>query len=678
MHFAPPGNGTRCAFFIQVPAVFRPGDIFHDKIMHLKIGPKILLTMLAVTVPSLLLFSLLMVRSGGDILMKNISDHLEELSDISMRAVQDLILYSQENLLAIAGSPDVHSCLQVLSGLDGKNDLKEALHRLEISFLEFQQLETSIQAIRFIDAGGFVLVKVREGKIIPRSGPLDPSLHMRAVSSKAGRDFFKNTIRLAEKQIWISNLERGWMEGEEQWCPGMVRFATPVFFADGSRAGIIIINVWGKALGTMINRLIAPALGKAFIVERNLIDAKRQGIYLFHQNQSCEFGNQTGSNIRVFHDFPPSITGKWMSEEKGISFHPSTGDILVHRYFSPYGNAKRGWVIVVDAKRDVVLAPLAAVKKKAKLSALAIFVLMIAAVLFFARSLTLPIRAVIDGTHRISRDLRARIRITSRDEIGQLAAEINQMAATLEENIRQKKEMEIRAAQAEKLASIGEMAAGLAHELNTPLGNIRALASLTGKDLRENRMDVVSIREDLDDIITQTEKCSHIIGGLLGFARKREVNFSLNNINTCLAEAISLVRMRSEEKKVAIILDEDSEIPLAKVDGHQLEQVFINILLNGIDAVPENGRIVVSSRFDGKSVVIRFADTGCGIAPDVLAKIFDPFFSTKGTGQGTGLGLSISYGIIKNHGGSIDVRNREQGGAVFTVYLPMGKTGENG
>ncbi len=646
--------------------------------MQLKIGPKILLTMLAVTVPSLLLFSLLMIRSGGDILMKNISDHLEELSDISVRAVQDLILHSQKNLLSIAASPDVRSTLVALSGKDGSGNLKKSLHRLEVSFLEFQQMETSIQAIRFIDAKGFVLVKVREGKIISRSGPLDTALHMRAVSSKVGRDFFKNTIRLDSEKIWISNLERGWMEGEEYWCPGMVRFATPVFFADGRRAGVIIINVWGKTLGIMINRLIAPALGKAFIVERNLIDAKRHGIYLFHQDQSCEFGNQTGSNIRVFHDFPPSITKKWMRKDKGISFHPTNGDILVHRYFSPYGNAKRGWVIVVDAKRDVVLAPLAAVKRKAKLSALAIFGLMIVAVLFFARSLTLPIRAVIDGTHRISRDLSARIRITSRDEIGQLAAEINQMAVTLEENIRRRKEMEIRAAQAEKLASIGEMAAGLAHELNTPLGNIKALASLTGKDLRENRIDAACIREDLDDIVIQTEKCSHIIGGLLGFARKGEVKFSLNNINTCLAEAISLVRMRSEEKKVAITLNEDSGLPLIKVDGHQLEQVFINILLNGIDAVPEKGRIEVSSSFDGKAIVICFTDTGCGINPEALSKIFDPFFSTKETGKGTGLGLSISYGIVRNHGGSIDARNRKDGGAVFTLRLPMGKTGENG
>ena len=646
--------------------------------MRLKIGPKILLTMLVVTVPSLLLFSLLMVRSGSDILMKNITRHLEGLSAISVRAVQDLIQHSKGNLLAIADSPDVRNMLQVLAVGGGDDRLLRTLQRLETSFFEFQQLDTSIQAIRFIDAKGFVLVKVREGKIIPRSGPPDPALHIRAVSSKAGRDFFKNTIRLDRGKIWISNLERGWMEGEESWCPGMVRFATPVFFADGSRAGVIIINVWGKALGDMINRLIEPALGKAFIVERNLIDARRNGIYLFHQDQSCEFGNQTGSNIRVFHDFPLSITQKWMRKEKGISYHPASGDILVHRYFSPYGNAKRGWVIVVDAKRDVVLAPLATVKRKARLSAIAVFGLMIAAVLFFARSLTLPIRTVIDGTHRISRDLSSRIRINSRDEIGQLAAEINQMAESLERNIEERKEMEIRAAQAEKLVSIGELAAGLAHELNTPLGNIKALASLTGKELDENRIDAVSIQEDLADIISQTEKCSHIIGGLLGFARKREVNFRLSNINTCLAEAISLVRMRSEGKKVTIIFHKNSGLPLIKVDSHQLEQVFINILLNGIDAVPEKGRIEVSSSFDGRAVVICFADTGSGIAPELRSKIFDPFFSTKGTGKGTGLGLSISYGIIRNHGGSIEVRNRKQGGALFTLRLPMGKTGENG
>lgn len=609
--------------------------------------------------------------------MKNINDHLNELTGISVQKIQDLIHHSNHNLAAMSTGSDFRSFLQALQSDLDKPQVVDALQRLETTFLEYQQIDTGIQAIRFIDAAGFVLVKVREGKIIKREGPLVPDIGIRSVSKKNKRDFFHNTMQLNRGEVWISNLERGWMEGQEHWCPAMVRFATPIFFTDGTRAGILIINVWGKALGTMINRLVTPELGTAFIVERNVSDPSRHGIYLFHQNQTCEFGNQTGSRIRIFQDFPESITAKWISDARGISYDPVNHDILVHRYYSPYSDPGRGWIIVIRVKKDVIMAPLAAIKTKVWFSALGTFALMIAAVLFFARSLTLPIRSVIDGTQAISRDLSSRIKISGKDEIGQLADNINQMAADLEKNILEKKQIERHIAQSEKLASIGEMAAGLAHELNTPLGNIKALAALTRKDLARGKTDALILQEDMDDIIEQIEKCSHIISCLLDFARKRKVEFSLHNINDCIAESISLVRLRSEEKGINIHFTAGERLPHLKIDCHQLEQVFVNILLNGIDALPESGTISVYSEFVGSQVAIHFIDTGSGIPPEVLPRIFDPFFTTKEIGQGTGLGLSLSYGITKNHDGSIDVHSRLGEGTEFIIRLPVGKTGDN-
>lgn len=565
--------------------------------------------------------------------MKNINDHLNELTGISVQKIQDLIHHSQHNLTAISAGPDFHTFLQTLQIGVNTTQLEDVLQRLGTTFLQYQQIDTGVQAIRFIDTKGFVLVKVREGKIINREGPMVPSIGIRSVSNKASRDFFRNTMQLGRGEVWISNLERGWMEGEEHWCQAMVRFATPIFFPDGTRAGVLIMNVWGKALGTMINRLVTPELGTAFIVERNLSESSRHGIYLFHKNQTCEFGNQTGSRIRVFQDFPESITAKWISDDKGISYAPVNHDILVHQYYSPYSDPARGWVIVIRVKKDVIMAPLAAIKTKVWFSALGTFALMIAAVLFFARSLTLPIRSVIDGTLAISRDLSSRITISGKDEIGQLADNINQMAATLENNLLEKKQIERQIAQSEKLASIGEMAAGLAHELNTPLGNIKALAVLTRKDLMDGKTDTAILQEDMDDIIEQIEKCSHIISCLLDFARKRKAQFILSNINDCIAESISLVRLRSEEKGVNITFTAGNRLPHLKIDVHLLEQVFVNILLNGIDAVSENDTISVVSEFSGSQVAIRFIDTGSGIPDEVLPRIFDPFFTTKEIGQ---------------------------------------------
>jgi two-component system, NtrC family, sensor kinase len=642
--------------------------------MRVPIGPKILLTMLGVALPSLLLFSLLIFNSRGDILEENITRQLDGMATLSAQTVQDLVDNSKDALHAIASSPDVTEVIhQRESG--NQEALNRALIRLERSFLDFQRLDRTIQAVRFIDAKGYVLAKVREEKIIPREGPLIPSLNMTAVSSKAERDFFQKAIGLSKGEVWVSNLERGWMEGEEYWCPAMVRFATPVFYSSGKPAGIVIINVWGEAVGTMTNRLIAPEEGEAFLVERNLNNPERHGIYLFHQDSSCEFGNQTGSRITALQDYPESITSSWMHENKGINYHPETRDLLVHHYFSPYGSDEQGWVIVVNAKRDFFMAPLVSLRTTLGLTIFLVLTLMVLTAIVFARTITKPIRAVIDGTHRISKDLGSRIEVDTKDEIATLAEEINEMAATLEQNMEEKRLVEEQICQSEKLASVGEMAAGLAHEINTPLSNIRALASLARKDINKDKIDPISILEDFRDIGEQTEKCSQIIAGLLGFARKQQSKFVLHNLNDLIEKALSLVRIKSDKKNIIIDFRRNEKLPHIKVDGHQIEQVCVNILLNALDAVEPKDRITVEADFSGAFVSLRFSDTGSGIDPEIIGKIFDPFFTTKGVGKGTGLGLSLSYGIVKNHGGTIQVESSRDTGTLFTVILPTGDRG---
>ena len=189
------------------------------------------------------------------------------------------------------------------------------------------------------------------------------------------------------------------------------------------------------------------------------------------------------------------------------------------------------------------------------------------------------------------------------------------------------------------------------------------------------KIDPPAIAEDFKDIAGQTEKCSQIITGLLGFARKQKSEFVLHNVNDLIKNAIALVRIKSEEKDIGIDFIRNDHLPHIKVDGHQIEQVAVNILLNALDAMGPGGRIVVRSDFSRGVVGIFFSDTGAGIKPEIVGKIFDPFFTTKDIGKGTGLGLSLSYGIVKNHGGSIEVESSEGKGTVFTVLLPAADRG---
>jgi two-component system NtrC family sensor kinase len=637
--------------------------------MNMQIRHKALLTMLGVAVPSLVMFSVLILGGTGALLRDTATRQVRSLAGKSAMGLDDMVSESQAVLAAVREHPDVQRLLLTLERGD-REEIAAAAAQLESTFLQMQKLDPTLQALRFIDAEGHVLVKVREGGIVPRAGSALSEAGLPSIHSIGDREFFRNTIGLAPGRIWVSNLERGRVEGEEKWCPAMVRFSTPLSFSDGRRGGVLLINVWGERAGTMINRLISPAEGTAFLVERNLINPERNGIYLFHQNSSCEFGNQTGSLITAFQEYPPEITDSWMSEPAGVAIHPQTGDILAHSFYSPYGSNDRGWVVVVNAKSSFFMGPLATIERRILWTAAAVVGLAGLAALFLSRSLTRPIQAVIDGTRQVGQDLSSRILIQSKDEVGFLAGEINRMAASLQESIAEKERVEQQICHTEKLASVGEMAAGLAHELNTPLGNIRALAALAARDVEEG--DPAALRVDLLDIAEQTERCSRILTGVLGFARRQHPEMGLHDVNALIEKALELVRLRRESLGVQIDFLAETALSFVKVDAAQVEQVFVNLLLNAFDAMPKGGTVTIRGFAEEGRIAIRIADTGTGIAPEHLRKIFDPFFTTKEVGKGTGLGLSVSYGILRSQGGSIEVASTPGEGTAFTVKLPTG------
>lgn len=304
-----------------------------------------------------------------------------------------------------------------------------------------------------------------------------------------------------------------------------------------------------------------------------------------------------------------------------------------------------------------------------------------------------PVSLLDEGMHRLGRgELDHIIEINSDDEMGLLARTFNSMASDIKkyrENMEnwtkaleaeiQKKTSEIVKAHdqlinAEKLASLGRMAAGVAHELNSPLTGIVTFAHLMLKRLPpENRQDA----EDLHVIIEQAERCSKIIKGLLGFSRKTTPEKAFVNINALTESTISMVRNQAKFHNIKFNLNFDEAIPQVPTDPNQIQQVFINLLINAADAMNERGQVIVATRMisdtaSGKKYVeVEFTDSGPGIPEEHLGRVFEPFFTTKPVGKGTGLGLAVSYGIIKKHGGNIFVRSGEGKGASFFVRLPV-------
>jgi PAS domain S-box-containing protein len=236
-------------------------------------------------------------------------------------------------------------------------------------------------------------------------------------------------------------------------------------------------------------------------------------------------------------------------------------------------------------------------------------------------------------------------------------------------DITEQRRLEQNIQRTEKLASLGQLAAGVAHEINNPLGVILTYTDLLKKELASRPEP----REDVETIEKHTLACKRIVTDLLKFARSESARKQLTSLNRCLEEAVNMLSHQFSHSRVALRLDLDPDLPLINVDADKMKQVFLNLLMNAAQAIGEEGEIRVATSFDEAAgqerVVIR--DNGKGIPGDLLEKIFDPFFSTKAAGEGTGLGLSVSYGIIQEHRGEIQVKSEPGQWTEFTITLPV-------
>jgi len=239
------------------------------------------------------------------------------------------------------------------------------------------------------------------------------------------------------------------------------------------------------------------------------------------------------------------------------------------------------------------------------------------------------------------------------------------------------KELQAQFNQAEKMATVGTLAAGVAHEINNPLAAISGFAEGLQRRIRKLEDGVVpdtidDFREYTDTIIQECNRCRDIVKTLLSFSRPLAATLAPIKINRCVDETLFILKHRFQERPgLALITDLDEQIPRVMADESQLKQVIINLTTNALDAIDGPGEIRISSRSTASGgVELSFQDSGCGIPAGGLDKLFEPFYTTKKVGQGVGIGLSTCFTIVSSHGGEIKVASIEGEGAVFTVILP--------
>jgi two-component system NtrC family sensor kinase len=236
-------------------------------------------------------------------------------------------------------------------------------------------------------------------------------------------------------------------------------------------------------------------------------------------------------------------------------------------------------------------------------------------------------------------------------------------------------------AHVEKMATIGRLAAGIAHEINNPLQMITSQAGWISELLPDEDpaavKNMAEYRNAVDKIRHHVKRAGTITHRLLGFSKKMTAQQDRVHINELMTETLSFVEREAENNNISIIRNFSPELPATMTDGPQLQQVFLNLINNALDAVGPKGVVEISTSISAEGrLVIECADNGPGIRKENLEQIFDPFFTTKDPDKGTGLGLYISYDIIKKLGGTISVENRKDGGALFKVILPVKSYGK--
>jgi len=316
-------------------------------------------------------------------------------------------------------------------------------------------------------------------------------------------------------------------------------------------------------------------------------------------------------------------------------------------------------------------------------------VVLLLVILYFSTTRIInPLQKMVVATQKISAgDLTHKVEVSSKDEIGYLADSFNQMTADLEaanekliewgktlekkveERTKELTEMQAHLIQSEKLASLGKLAAGIAHEINNPLGGILIYSHLLLEDTDKNSPHY----ENLKKIVKETSRCKDIVKGLLEFARPKEPEMSLVNINEIVERSLSIMERQALFQNIKIKKSYVSNLPKIVADSAQLQQVFVNIILNAAEAMNGNGILTLSTSLNGGGtfIEIKFSDTGHGIKEEDQKRLFEPFFTTKEVGKGTGLGLAISYSIIQKHRGTIEVKSEVGKGSTFNVRLPV-------
>lgn len=610
----------------------------------------------------------LIVRGSAEIVFENALNRLKYETNIkSLNLVSDINNLSGDTQY-LAGTPPIMGIPRAIKngGIDplDQSDLSTWQVRLSIIFTELIRAKPNYLQIRYIGIAdhGKELIRIdRKGSVIsPVSG--------NELQSKGHKEYFKNALRLQPGEVYLSDisLNREYHRISEPFTP-VIRAATPIYFED-KLFGILVINM---AFGEIFNDLIkeTPRELSPYVINE-------EGYFLAHPNKDMTYGFDRGNEYKIqetYQDFDLKSKGDLRDLEFTIE---ANGDVahVVKTYFDPFQKDRYFAVMLATSYENLQSGSIDLKQQSFLIMALLVTISLIIAGLL-ASKLMYPVQLISIASEDLARGREVlNLPVNRNDEIGDLARSFDKMRHQLEDKKRELILSQARVHHANKMSSLGEMAANMAHEINSPIQAISFIAQRVQRQLKNN-MPEKDIDASMEKITGSVTKISEIIDSLRKLSRE-SVDDDFLDIGLCdLVEDV--INMTEERFKVNNIdfevnYHDISENSLIQCQRLQITQVLINLINNAYDAIQTMDKkwIKVDIRKLTDKMQISVTDSGTGIAKDIVEKIFEPLFTTKDIGHGTGLGLNISREIILKHNGIFYVDERSVN-TCFVLELPI-------
>jgi two-component system NtrC family sensor kinase len=584
--------------------------------------------------------------------------------------IERRLRFEREFVAALATSPPLQDFKPVLQRARQRERHPEFGPRADrlAAFLEaFQTVVGDIGSIRVLDTGGNTLIRVRDGlRTEPAFDGIDPYAY--AEEELANPRFASELAALNPGEIGYLVVPASRSEYADRGPPPMLDAVVPLPGEQGETIGYLMVSSTGLSVDRILE--LAPRVGEArfAIAEVNPDLAERDGLLLYDEGAGLLFSTPKTAERRLGDLFAGELFDALERRPAGAFTTDDDESRIYYSEYLPYPNQLVSWVISLAIAEDEVSAPFRRIRTASWLVAATALLLALGLAQVGARRIAEPICELASSLKAYAQGQRTPLpKRAATAEIQELRGAFDYMADTLERAREERDTAERMLRQSAKLASIGEMAAGIGHEINNPLNNMLSLAKLIKRDIDPaNRRT----QQDVEALIDEGNRASRIVRGILNFARQVEPEYRPIQVADWIGETVSLVAQAAREASVTLRARAPEGLSF-EGDRNQLQQVLVNLLLNAIQASEAGGEVRIEAEaIRDDQVEIRVIDEGCGIDPQIMDKLFDPFFTTKPVGEGSGLGLSISLGIVEHHGGRLHLQPEPSGGVSAIVRLP--------